>query len=241
LIAQTICPVAEELLIVFAREPVAGQVKTRLATATDDTFALQVYTRLLARTLRLAKSVCRQTSAYPARSLMIAFDDGAVVSSSSTPMMLADAADSLGAWLWRQPHADLGERMHQAFDVGFSAGARRIVLIGCDAPTLSWRTLSDAFTALQTRRLSIAPTIDGGYCLIGLNQRWPELFREMRWSQPTVFTETMRRARGGASLTLPPQHDIDHLQDWLHWCQQREARGLAESEHYLGSYLRMKG
>lgn len=223
-------PVHDELLIVFAREPVVGQVKTRLASATDNSFALRVYTRLLARTLRLASSVCKETPTQPARSLMIAFDNsGADPANEPNPAFLSGAAQSAGAWLWQQPDADLGERMHQAFAAGFSAGARRVVLIGCDAPTMSWRTLSDAFGALQTRRMSIAPTIDGGYCLIGLNKRWPELFKEMRWSQPTVFSETIRRARAEPLLTLGRQHDIDHLQDWVHWCEQRKERGLAES------------
>lgn len=228
--SSAIRPVHDELLIVFAREPVAGQVKTRLASATNNLFALQVYTRLLARTLRLANSVCRETPTQSARSLMIAFDNnGTEVANRPSPAFLSDAAQSAGAWLWPQPQADLGERMLQAFDAGFSAGAQRVVLIGCDAPTMTWRTLSDAFSALQTRRMCIAPTIDGGYCLIGTNQRRPELFKRMRWSHPTVFNETIRRARGESWLTLDRQHDIDELSDWLHWCDQRKARGLAES------------
>ncbi|MFK7963338.1 MAG: TIGR04282 family arsenosugar biosynthesis glycosyltransferase [Burkholderiaceae bacterium] len=225
---------ADELLIVFAREPVLGTVKTRLASASSDVFALQVYERLLVRSLRLASAVCRETPSQTSRRLMIAFDHGGGSSDGAKPAFLGDAAARLGASLWQQPAADLGARMHSAFMAGFAAGAARIVLIGCDAPSLSWRAVSSAFEALHSNRVSLAPTLDGGYCLIGLSEPQIELFIDMQWSQPTVYRNTLARVKYGSVMSLAQQHDVDHLSDWQSWTDHRKRRGLAEAVDWMG-------
>ncbi len=227
---------AEELLIVFAREPVIGQVKTRLASATSNAFALQVYERLLARSLRLARLACRDTQHQESRRLMIAFDQGGSGSvTDSEPARLGRAAARLGASLWQQPDADLGVRMHTAFEAGFAAGANRVVLMGCDAPSLTWRTVSMAFEALHASRVSLAPTLDGGYCLIGLSEPQAELFIDMQWSQPTVYRNTLARVTHGSVMSLAQQCDVDHLSDWQAWTDLRRRNGLAEAIDWTDS------
>ena len=226
---------ADELLIVFAREPVLGAVKTRLAAASSDAFALQVYKRLLVRSLRLASAVCRATPSQASRRLMIAFDHGdGEPSTGAAPAFLGKAAARLGASLWQQPAEDLGARMHAAFVTGFASGARRVVLMGCDAPSLSWQVVSLAFEALRANRVSLAPTFDGGYCLIGLREPQIELFADMRWSQPTVYRDTLARVQHGSVMSLAQQHDVDHLRDWQRWTEQRERHGLAEAITWMG-------
>lgn len=215
---------SDELLIVFAREPVLGKVKTRLAAQSSDEFALAVYQRLLTRTLRLGARTMRSRSSGVRAQLMIA-GDWAGRADAPTLSLFSRAA---GAFLWQQPNADLGARMHAAFLAGFEREARRIVLMGCDCPSLSHSTINAAFDELEHADLVIAPTEDGGYGLIGLTAPAPGLFDSMQWSVADVYQQTLTRAGSLKRVDLPVQADIDHLPDWQRWCADRAARGLPE-------------
>ena len=224
---------AREEIIVFAREPEAGRVKTRLAGDSDARFALSVYRRLLARSLRLAHRVRRSRNVREAVcGLTVAADfsaSPATAGSSLADTELGQFSAYAGATLWRQPSGDLGERMQAAFAASFARGAQRVILLGCDCPTLRHRDLHAALTALDERPVVLAPTADGGYCLIGLRAPAPQLFNDMRWSQPDVFATTVARAGAAQVCELTMQRDVDHLADWQHWCAAREAAGLPEA------------
>ncbi len=217
----------QELLIVFAREPVPGVGKTRLAADTDPAYAHAVYKRLLARTLRLAHRFVRSRQESPGCQLLVAGDwEGETLDTTSYLQQFCRHADSR---LRAQSAADLGARMAEAFAYGFEQGFERIVLMGCDCPTLTNADLRVAFDQLESHDTVIAPTADGGYCLIGLTGPAPALFESMTWSVPTVFSETIARAANRRVARLGEQHDIDTLSDWQRWCEQRASRGLAEA------------
>jgi len=76
-----------------------------------------------------------------------------------------------------------------------------------------------AFDALGTHDVVIVPTVDGGYCLLGLRHMVPELFRSMNWGSDTVFETTLRRARkkGLSVRVLQPLCDVDTPEDLSVW------------------------
>ncbi|MDO7854725.1 TIGR04282 family arsenosugar biosynthesis glycosyltransferase [Hymenobacter convexus] len=194
-------------LLVFAREPVLGRVKTRLAADIGPEAALAVYRELLGIT---AAAV---TAAQVPATVWLA----------EAPA-LADATQPRPEWPglpWHvQPATEsLGERMTHAFGEAFAAGATRVVIIGTDCPGLTTELLQAAFEALETHEMVIGPADDGGYYLLGLRNLQPALFANKNWSTATVLPDTLAdAARLGLSVAqLPVLHDVDSGQDLATW------------------------
>ena len=195
-------------LLVFAREPVLGRVKTRLAAGIGNHAALAVYRELLALT---AAAVAE--AQVPA-TLWLA----------EAPAPPADPAQPRPEWPglpWCvQPAADsLGDRMAHAFAQVFAAGATRVVIIGTDCPGLSAEILRRAFDQLRAHDLVVGPADDGGYYLLGLNALQPDLFANKDWSTATVLPDTLAdAARLGLRVAqLPTLHEVDSAQDLATW------------------------
>ncbi len=188
---------AADILVVMAKYPRPGAVKTRLAGALGDAAACELYRAFL---LDLAQR----------------FGAG--------PYQLAWAVDPPGADLAAvvgrgstcidQSGADLGARMHQCFAALFDAGARRVVMIGADVPHIPAATLGAAFAALAEHDVALAPSPDGGYCLVGL-RRAADIFSGIEMSTPRVYADTARliAAHGLSLAALEPCFDIDEPRD----------------------------
>ncbi len=215
---------SHDAFIVFAREPRLGEVKQRLAAELGDRRALQIYERLLDRSLRLAGSWLRDSDRpTPARRLIIA------AAGATSQGRLMQFCRHSGASLIHQPAGDLGERMRWAIDSALADGASRVVLAGCDCPYLTLDDRRQAFTMLESSQIVLAPTEDGGYCLIGMRSSHPQLFESIDWGSEQVHQQTLARASALRIAHLPLQADIDHLSDWHRWCESRAGQGLAES------------
>lgn len=199
-------------LIVFARAPVPGRVKTRLARRIGRRAAASVYRELLAATV---KNLC---------------DIAADMEIWVTPhrhVWMDGLAHGVGARIRVQPPGDLGERMERALGDALTAG-RRPVLVGGDCALLPASEVAAAFAALEHGSdVVCAPADDGGYTLVGVRRRLPELFRRMPWGSARVMGETRRRARrGGIDLAeLALSHDIDDATDWRRWRRFGRGRG----------------
>ncbi|MCY4158846.1 MAG: glycosyltransferase [Bacteroidetes bacterium] len=118
--------------------------------------------------------------------------------------------------MWQQVGNDLGERMKHAFRESAEAGYEQIVIIGTDHPTLPDTFIQDAFDALSHRpTMSIGPTEDGGYYLLGMNPLINDLFDGMVYSQPDVYRLTLERAyhSGVNVVELPKWYDVDTPDD----------------------------
>jgi rSAM/selenodomain-associated transferase 1 len=184
-----------DTLIVFARAPQPGDAKTRLAADLGVNAAHRLYAAMFADTLDLAGRV-------PARRLLS-------LAGSAVP-------DLPPGWaVVRQPELSFGERLAWSFAQAFALGARRCVLIGADAPHLQPGWIAGAFAALSRDDVAIGPTHDGGYYLLGLREAAPWIFREVSWSTPAVFAQTLRlvREHGRGYHLLPETCDVDTLDD----------------------------
>ena len=117
----------------------------------------------------------------------------------------ADARDEITRWLpsetlVAQRGEDLGRRMEAAFGDAFARGAERVALIGTDVPRLSRALVIEALSALGSRPVALGPATDGGYYLVALRERRPELFRGIEWGSGSVLAATLERC---AALGLP--------------------------------------
>lgn len=124
------------------------------------------------------------------------------------------------AWLGEvefhaQPHGDLGNRMQSAVDLAFSNGARRVVVMGTDCPSLDEPLLEKAFQSLNDAELVFGPAADGGYYLVGLSGPCPSIFSDIEWGGPQVLNQSLAAAaksRFHASL-LEILCDVDLPED----------------------------
>lgn len=187
-------------LIVFAKYPEPGRVKTRLTPALTPDEAATLYRAFLLDALD-------QYTALPA-------DIRLYLGPSEGTTTLRDGPPGVKQFV--QQGAALGERMARAFQETFAAGYQRAVIIGTDHPTLPTAFVEQAFDAIaSSASLSIGPSADGGYYLLGMSTFYPELFEGMQYSHEDVLEDTLARAKETAAhLTLlPPWYDVDHPED----------------------------
>lgn len=185
-------------LLIFAKAPVPGRVKTRLAGQLGTRGAAALYQKLLRRTVRIA---------YNARLCPIEL----WCAPDARHGFFIACQREYGVTLRRQCTGDLGRRMNLALNQTLAAG-HPAVLIGGDCASLGEAELRTAFGLLAAGHEAVlGPAADGGYVLIGLNRPGPALFRDIAWSTPTVLAATRRRLRraGMNWAELPPGWDVD--------------------------------
>jgi rSAM/selenodomain-associated transferase 1 len=118
-----------------------------------------------------------------------------------------------------QVAGDLGQRMEAFFERAFASGARRVVLIGSDTPTLPRGYIEQGLVRLSRVSAVLGPSGDCGYYLVGARGHAPPIFRNVKWSTPRVWEQTidaLERAglrRGEGYATLPPWNDVDTMDD----------------------------
>jgi rSAM/selenodomain-associated transferase 1 len=193
-------PQARRSLGLFAKQPIPGRAKTRLAAATSPEFAARVAGALLAHALDRFAEV--RAERY------LAFD----------PPDAGLFFDSLAAGRYRlepQASGDLGLRLEAFFAARFEAGDRAVVAVGTDSPTLPVEWVAETFDLLESADIVLGPAADGGYYLIGLRRLSP-VFSGIEWGTARVLRQTVARAaEADCSLNLlPPWYDVDTLDDW---------------------------
>jgi len=205
---QSARPAAAVTLQVFARSPVPGQVKTRLATAIGDIEAAAVYAGFVERTL--ATSVAARAAGIVDRVELWA-------SSDMEAPAFAGWRDRYGVELRSQSGADLGARMRHALASALAAGSRAI-LIGTDCPALDASYLARAVAALDDHAAVFGPAEDGGYVLVGL-ARDIDAFSSVPWSSADTMAATRVTLRGQRVRwqELPTLWDVDSPADLARW------------------------
>lgn len=204
-------------LIVFAKPPEPGAVKTRLTGLLTAEEAAALYTAFLQDALHQYTVLGGAVRLYLAPS-------EAVLPPGLVPPDVS---------VHRQQGDGLGARMQHAFVETFAAGHPRAVVIGTDHPTLPSAFIQQAFEALaEPLAVCLGPSDDGGYYLLGMNDFFPQLFEGMAYSHSAVFEQTLERAAAaGARLTvLPPWYDVD-TPEALHRLAAELEAGAAGAPH----------
>lgn len=185
-------------LILFARNPELGKVKTRLAKTMGDVAALEVYKQLLLHTQQVTQSLEADKFVFFAE----AFD-----------------ASSFNIWdgyeIREQVPGDLGYRMLHAFQSLFQSNYTKVIIIGSDCPGLTTVILQEAYAALDTADAVVGPSKDGGYYLLGMKQLLPALFSNKSWSTEIVLAQTIEalETAGYTFSLLTPLQDVDEEKD----------------------------
>jgi uncharacterized protein len=194
-------------LVIFAKAPIPGHVKTRLcppltqdeAATLHGSFVLDVVERTKAAATRFKLPLDRYLACAP----------------SSAHVFFKIMEERHGVKLIDQIGDDLGGRMTETFEALFARGCHRVVIVGTDVPTLPLDHFKQALAQLETHDLVLGPALDGGYYLIGLRKPAPDLFTNIPWSTDRVLNMTQEKASGlGLTMaTIPPWRDVDTIED----------------------------
>ena len=229
------CSGSPAALAIFARLPVPGKVKTRLAASVGGDASASFYERMAERAFG-------------------ALGRAEEVSSRTLFFSEASEAEGIRAWLESSGNAsmraaaqcesrDLGDRMRDALDRALASGGadggsvRKAIVVGTDIPDLDETHVDAAARLLDHHDVVFGPAVDGGYYLLGVRRRdapaeatdrrgaHPALFRGVPWSTPTVLRDSIAAARAaGLSVAktdaLPALRDIDTIEDVLEWANR---------------------
>jgi rSAM/selenodomain-associated transferase 1 len=188
-------------ILIFAKAPVPGQVKTRLIPTLGSAGAARLALHLLeclVQRLRVARPAPLELWCSP----------------DPDHPVFQRLAKASGLALHRQRGDDLGERLHAATRDALTR-ADRVLLIGTDAPSLDDAYCVRALAALDHADCVMGPAEDGGYVLLGLKAPAPELFERMPWGSAEVGQITRQRAErlGWVCHALPALWDLDRPAD----------------------------
>jgi len=204
-------PVKQANILIFAKYPQAGQVKTRLTPPLSYKQAAQWHEaalRAVCERVGYYKRHIPQTDRQAINVVLVGAPDAQL--DSFRAMKLAGIDD-----YWPQGTGDLGQRLSHAIDRSFNHHAEAVVLLGADSPTLPSDYLSQSLSLLESHDAAMSPTPDGGYCLLSLHSPCPSLFEKVDWGTSSVADQTRAQALA-AKLTLaelPPWYDIDCFDD----------------------------
>jgi len=190
----------ENILQIFAKDPIPYQVKTRLIPELGAEGAADFQAQLIRLCLKkFISSFSVQLWCAPTEKTVF------------FQQCQADFTISLH----KQQGGDLGVRMANALAYSSSP----TVLIGTDCPNLQLSDIKLAFSKLQNNDVVITPAEDGGYVLIGMRQAIPEIFTNIPWGTSQVFELTLKKFRQLKLRwhELPKQWDIDHPEDLARW------------------------
>jgi rSAM/selenodomain-associated transferase 1 len=216
----------DNAIIVFARLPVKGKVKTRLAKDLGIDFAASFY------------KVCAEHTFNEILKLE---------KTGITPFLFcSDESEIEDVKIWSnnkfryypQQGNDLGKRMLNAFNKVFDDGYQNIILVGSDIPGITADLMNDALTFLYSYKCVLGPSDDGGYYLIGLNSTQPNLFDGMEWSIDSVFNKTIERLEKEhqSYFVLEKLTDIDTKEDLNKWKNNNKSEVSNPVKSFLESF-----
>ena len=210
----------KEALVIFAKAPLAGQVKTRLIGMLTAEEAAALYVCFLRDTFALMEAVQEERETL---SLVLCY-------TPATELEAFEAAEIDGCLMLAQRGNNLGERLQNCLVDLFELGFAAVVIIGADSPSLPAEFLSEAFERLQIPvQVVIGPAKDGGFYLAGMNAPHTSLFDHLAWDTEDTFSQIQQRAvEMNTKLSLLPEwYDIDTIAD-LQQLQAEIADGKAE-------------
>ena len=191
-------------LIVFTRNPILGEVKTRIAKSCGDKKALNIYKKLLSNNSNLLENLINIKT-------LIYYDK--VIENK----IYRDKYEKK-----IQVEGSLGYKMYCAFLDCKKKGFKNIIIIGSDCPYITPKTIELAFKKLNENSFVIGPSFDGGYYLLGMKEVRKELFENKKWGSNMVLKNTINDIKTAKKsyYLLEELNDIDYYEDWLKYQNQ---------------------
>jgi uncharacterized protein len=191
---------SESALIIFAKNPILGNVKTRIGFDLGEEKALEIYQELLEITFQII-----QPLNIPKYLYWDTYPKNLKLGEGMIPKL--------------QKGIDLGQRMENAFKEVLNIH-KQACIIGTDCPYLKKEHIESAFSSLDSHfDFCVGPALDGGYYLLGIKSHSAIWFQNIKWSQADVFTRTWNIGvkHNLKGYSLPKLGDIDTMEDYKTW------------------------
>jgi uncharacterized protein len=194
-------------LVIFAKAPIPGEVKTRLCPPLTPDEAATLHGSFVLDMLERSKTAVTK--------LKLPLDRYLACMPSSTHVFFKIMEERQGVTLIDQVGNDLGARMQHTVETMFEKRYQRVLIVGTDVPSLPLDHYKQALAMIEANDLVLGPALDGGYYLIGLKRTIPELFIGIPWSTERVLGMTQEKAAtlGLKTALLPPWRDVDTIVD----------------------------
>lgn len=201
------------MVAVFAKAPVAGQVKSRLIPALRPEEAADLYRALLVDTIDVVESADAR--------ITVAF-------TPATGRRHLERLLGARRQLILQPPGDLGARLEGVIGMLRESGEKRVLVVGSDCPGLTSERVREAYSALGNAPVVLGPALDGGFYLLGVSVCAVGLLRDIPWSTGRELEATRMRLveRGLAVRELPAERDLDTPSDLFEWYASARGAGL---------------
>lgn len=211
-------------IIIFAKYPKHGNVKTRLAKTLGEAFATNFYVRCSEHTFKECLKLSKHSVSF---------------------LFYPDKEHSLELKSWAgknfiykiQDGKDLGARMRNAFTEVFKNNFEKVLIVGTDIPDLSSGLINQALSELDKNEIVIGPSTDGGYYLLGMKKFHPDLFNNIQWSSEEVLNKTLNIINQldlNFNL-LPKLMDIDTEEDLKGWYSKMNVK----NSHPVKEFIRL--
>ena len=208
----------EKLLVIVAKEPVPGKVKTRLFPKFSPTVAADLYRCFLHDRIQEVSTI-----------------NGVDRAIAYTPEDARETFNTLaldGFELFAQQGKHLGVRLNNIFLEKLSQGYKAVSIVDSDSPDLPKSLIKESFELLLSKQADIVfgPCYDGGYYLVGMRKPHPELFSNIPWSTENVLSVTLEKARkmGLNVKLLSTWNDLDTFEDLIEFYNMYKDRPLSK-------------
>jgi rSAM/selenodomain-associated transferase 1 len=208
-----------KLLVIVAKEPVPGKVKTRLFPKLSPAVAADLYRCFLHDRIQEVSTLNEVDRAI------------AYTPEDAGKTFTTLALD--GFELFAQQGKHLGERLNNIFLEKLSQGYKAVSIVDSDSPDLPKSLIKESFELLLSKQADIVfgPCYDGGYYLVGMRKPNPELFRNIPWSTKNVLSTTLEKAgKMGLNVRLLSRwNDLDTFEDILEYYNRYKDRPLSKN------------
>lgn len=184
------------IIIVLAKAPILGEVKTRIGKKIGMERSKWIYEQLLSHTSNVTKKTKIKTVLFKNKN-----------HEKLETLFKHSIASKF------QLGKSLGEKMENAFHWAFKKKYKKIILIGADLWTLNEKIIIDSFKLLDKFNLVIGPSYDGGYFLIGMKKPNENIFKNIPWSTNNVLEKTISKMKTRKISFLEITKDIDSFSD----------------------------
>ncbi len=187
-------------IVVFAKAPIAGEVKTRLTPFLTAASAALLHRNLVLHSLQTMTALA---------------DCSVELWVGSQHSWWDELSEQYDIPVFEQRGKDLGERMLYALGNALQR-SEKVLIVGTDCPAITPNYLQLAFDGLEQKGVVIGPADDGGYVLLGLKQLLPSLFDDIQWGGDNVLAATLARLQsaGERYFELASLMDIDRPEDF---------------------------
>lgn len=208
-----------QVLLIFAKQPISGQVKTRLTPPLTGAQAATLYAFAQGETIHQLQHVNYVT--------FICYSGEKDYFRQRYPE----------CQLVAQGEGDLGQRLQRMFRHQFNNNVDKVCVVGTDSPDLPPAWVLRAFDQLNSCDAVTIPALDGGYVLLGARRDCTPLFEQITWSSAEVLQQTRQRAKesGYSYREIDQWQDIDDLPSLRAFVQRS---GLTPTGRYAQRCLR---